>query len=64
MDCVVHGVTKSWAQLSDFHFHVVHGVAKSWTRPRDFRFHFLSVDISTVALGIMVQFLSTKIVYF
>ena len=21
MDCIVHGVTKSWAQLSDFHFH-------------------------------------------
>ena len=64
MDCIVHGVTKSWAQLSDFHFHVVHGVAKSWTRPRDFRFHFLSINISTVALDIMVQFLSMKIVYF
>ena len=21
MDCIVHGVTKSWAWLSDFHFH-------------------------------------------
>ena len=21
MDCIVHGVTKSWIQLSDFHFH-------------------------------------------
>ena len=21
MDCVVHGVTKSWIRLSDFHFH-------------------------------------------
>ena len=21
MDCVVHGVAKSWTQLSDFHFH-------------------------------------------
>ena len=21
MDCIVHGVTKSWTQLSDFHFH-------------------------------------------
>ena len=21
MDCTVHGVTKSWIQLSDFHFH-------------------------------------------
>ena len=20
MDCIVHGVTKSWTQLSDFHF--------------------------------------------
>ena len=57
MDCIVHGVAKSWAQLSDFHFHTVHGIAKSWTLPRDFHFHFLSVDISTVALGIMVQFL-------
>ena len=22
MDCIVHGITKSWTQLSDFHFHV------------------------------------------
>ena len=21
MDCIIHGVTKSWTQLSDFHFH-------------------------------------------
>ena len=21
MDCIVQGVTKSWTQLSDFHFH-------------------------------------------
>ena len=21
MDCVVHGVAKSWTRLSDFHFH-------------------------------------------
>ena len=21
MDCIVHGDTKSWTQLSDFHFH-------------------------------------------
>ena len=21
MDCTVHGVAKSWTQLSDFHFH-------------------------------------------
>ena len=21
MDCIVHGIAKSWAQLSDFHFH-------------------------------------------
>ena len=24
MDCIVHGVTKSWTQLSDFHFHMFH----------------------------------------
>ena len=23
MDCIVHGVTKSWTQLSDFHFHFI-----------------------------------------
>ena len=23
MDCVVHGVTKSWTQLNDFNFHLV-----------------------------------------
>ena len=22
MDCTVHGVTKSWTQLSNFHFHL------------------------------------------
>ena len=22
MDCIVHGVTKSWTQPSDFHFHL------------------------------------------
>ena len=22
MDCIVHGVRKSWTQLSDFHFHL------------------------------------------
>ena len=22
MDCIVHGITKSWTQLSDFHFHL------------------------------------------
>ena len=21
MDCIVHGVTKSWTRLNDFHFH-------------------------------------------
>ena len=25
MDCTVHGVVKSWTQLSDFHFHSVKG---------------------------------------
>ena len=24
MDCIVHGVTKSWTQLSDFHFTSLH----------------------------------------
>ena len=24
MDCIVHGVTKSWTQLSDFHLHGQH----------------------------------------
>ena len=24
MDCIVHGVTKSWTRLSDFHFTLVH----------------------------------------
>ena len=23
MDCIVHGVAKSWTRLSDFHFHTV-----------------------------------------
>ena len=28
MDCVVHGVAKSWTQLSDFHFHIFTSKAK------------------------------------
>ena len=24
MDCIVHGVAKSWTRLSDFHFFMVH----------------------------------------
>ena len=24
MDCIVYGVTKSWTQLSDFHFHFIY----------------------------------------
>ena len=27
MDCIVHGVAKSWTRLSDFHFHL-----QKWTR--------------------------------
>ena len=27
MDCIVHGVTKSWTQLSNFHFHFEHSLA-------------------------------------
>ena len=23
MDCIVHGVAKSWTRLSDFHFHFI-----------------------------------------
>ena len=34
MDCIVHGVTKSQTQLSNFHFHweesTCLGVSKSW----------------------------------
>ena len=51
MNCIVHGVTKSWTQLSDFDVSLselqemvmdreawhaaLHGVAKSWTRLSD-----------------------------
>ena len=27
MDCIVHGVAKSWTQLSDIHFHFHHWCA-------------------------------------
>ena len=41
MGCIIHGVTKSWTQLSDFHFHqrngnnfirnyTVHYLLKDW----------------------------------
>ena len=28
MDCIVHGVAKSWTRLSDFHFHFGLGVSR------------------------------------
>ena len=28
MDSVVHGVAKSWTQLSDFHFHIIDSMYK------------------------------------
>ena len=31
MDCIVHGVTKSQTQLSDFHFHFP--VNQAWSSP-------------------------------
>ena len=34
MDCIVHGVTKSWTQLSDFHFTSV-----DWARGALFKQH-------------------------
>ena len=39
MDCIVHGVAKSWTQLSDFHFHVHAGYPGgtwSWLLPGHF----------------------------
>ena len=27
MDCIVHGVAKSWTRLSDFHFTSFHGLS-------------------------------------
>ena len=42
MDCVVHGVAKSWTQLSNFHFHT------SLTGQEKERRHlFLSGDIQS-----------------
>ena len=40
IDCIIHGVTKSWTRLSDFHFHLVTRnvdipvcPGQSWFRP-------------------------------
>ena len=30
MDCIVHGVTKSQTQLSDFHFYFLYTLVTSW----------------------------------
>ena len=59
MDCVVHGVAKSWTQLSDFHFHfgtlvraqeAVGGEGRSLaSTPRPGQ--VLSCRLSTVFLG-------------
>ena len=38
MDSIVHGVTKSWTELSDFHFHLekemaIHSSTLAWEIP-------------------------------
>ena len=34
MDCIVHGVAKSWTQLSNFHFHCSqHTIVQLWKNP-------------------------------
>ena len=39
MDCIVHGVAKSWTQLSNFHFHALekemaaHSSVLAWRIP-------------------------------
>ena len=35
MDCIVHGVAKSWTGLSDFHFHILISDAKPRLRTKD-----------------------------
>ena len=36
MDCIVHGVTKSWTQLCDFHFlGSVHLITSFWSGTRN-----------------------------
>ena len=30
MDCIVHGVAKSWIQLSEFHFHFLENAEQSY----------------------------------
>ena len=30
MDCIIHGVTKSWTQLSNFHFHFLPAFLQWW----------------------------------
>ena len=38
MDCIVYGVTKSWTQLSDFHFHFINLFIlflKKWSAARN-----------------------------
>ena len=30
MDCIIHGVAKSWTRLSDFHFHFSFGQKQFW----------------------------------
>ena len=51
MDCIVHGVTNSQTQLSNFHREAwraaVQWVAKSWTRPSDRTTAIYEVDFCT-----------------
>ena len=35
MDCIVHGVTKSWTQLSAFHFFLLHDKLRSFPSDLD-----------------------------
>ena len=41
MDCLVHGVTKSWTQLSNFHFHFQ--VCHSFPSKEQVSFNFMAI---------------------
>ena len=45
MDCVVHGVAKSWAQLNNFHFHSACKFNKQGDKYTALSYSFLSFEL-------------------
>ena len=45
MDCIVHGVAKSWTRLSNVHFHFQHGQTRLWAELLQLDVYYVTSDL-------------------